>query len=80
MKSAFHADAKPESWVECNGRIGSELRNRNVSSSVSILPRVLEKIPVMLFAGDQDFICNYVGVESTIQALTWNGGKGLGVC
>jgi carboxypeptidase D len=47
---------------------------------VTVLPRILEKIPVLLFAGDQDLICNYVGQESVIQSLTWNGGKGLGVC
>ena len=32
----------------------------------------------MLFAGDQDLICNYVGIEALISALTWNGGTGLG--
>ena len=40
---------------------------------------MLEKIPVMLFVGDQDLICNYVGIESMIQAMTWNGETGLGV-
>lgn len=44
-----------------------------------LLPTVLERIPVLLFAGDQDFICNYMGIESTIKSLTWNGEKGLGV-
>jgi hypothetical protein len=34
---------------------------------------------VLIFAGDQDFICNYMGLESMIQAMTWNGGTGLGV-
>ena len=29
--------------------------------------------------GDQDLICNYVGVESMIQAMHWNGEMGLGV-
>ncbi len=33
----------------------------------------------MLFAGDQDFICNYMGIESMIQSMTWNGDTGLGV-
>lgn len=32
----------------------------------------------MLFAGDKDFICNYVGIEALISALTWNGATGLG--
>ncbi len=77
--NALHAQAKSEAWVECLGRIHGELRQKNAPSSVTVLPRVLEKIPVLLFAGDQDLICNYVGQESLIQSLTWNGGTGLGV-
>lgn len=80
MKAALNANAKSESWVECNGRIGAEITNRDVASSVTLLPSLLEKIPIMLFAGDQDFICNYVGVENLIAALSWNGQQGLGVC
>jgi len=76
--NALHAQAKSEAWVECVGRIHGELRQKNAPSSVTVLPRVLEKIPVLLFAGDQDLICNYVGQESLIQSLTWNGGTGLG--
>lgn len=43
------------------------------------MPRVLERLPMLFFAGDQDFICNYMGVESMIHNLEWNGEKGLGV-
>ncbi|THH18196.1 hypothetical protein EW146_g2731 [Bondarzewia mesenterica] len=75
---ALHAQAKSESWTECQTRIHRELRLRNSPSSITVLPRVLEKIPVMIFAGDQDFICNYIGLESMIQAMTWNGETGLG--
>ena len=49
------------------------------NASITVLPRVLERIPVMLFAGDQDLICNYMGIETMIQAMDWNGGTGLGV-
>ncbi|KAH8118416.1 KEX1 protein [Phellopilus nigrolimitatus] len=75
---AFHADAKSESWVECDGRVGRELRNRNSPSSITILSKLIEKLPVMLFAGDQDFICNYMGIESLIRDMEWSGEKGLG--
>lgn len=34
---------------------------------------------MLLFAGDQDLICNYVGIEAIISAMTWNGETGLGV-
>ena len=52
---------------------------RRSNSSVTVLPRVLERVPVLIFAGDQDLICNYVGLENMIQGLTWNGATGLGV-
>jgi Serine carboxypeptidase len=76
---ALHAQAKSEAWVECHPRVGDQLRQAVAPSSVTVLPRLLERIPVLLFAGDQDLICNYLGQESLIQSLTWNGGTGLGV-
>ncbi|RPD66874.1 alpha/beta-hydrolase [Lentinus tigrinus ALCF2SS1-7] len=76
--SAIHADQVPGKWVECKSRVHSEFTTRSSNSSITVLPRVLEKIPVMLFVGDQDLICNYVGIESMIQAMTWNGETGLG--
>ena len=48
-------------------------------SSITLLPSVIERIPVLLFVGDQDYICNYVGIEKMIDAMTWGGEKGFGV-
>ncbi|KAI1796104.1 alpha/beta-hydrolase [Ganoderma leucocontextum] len=76
--SALHADRAPGKWIECRSRVHAEFSVRASNSSITVLPRVLEKIPVMLFVGDQDLICNYVGVESMIQAMHWNGETGLG--
>ena len=54
------------------------MTNQQSESSIALIPGILEKIPILLFAGDQDLICNYVGIEALISALTWNGGTGLG--
>ncbi|KAJ7506610.1 Alpha/Beta hydrolase protein [Mycena galericulata] len=75
---ALHAEKHPGSWVECRGRIHQEFHERLSNSSITVLPKVLERIPVLIFAGDQDLICNYVGLEAMIQALEWNGAQGLG--
>ncbi|EJU06202.1 alpha/beta-hydrolase [Dacryopinax primogenitus] len=75
---ALHATAKSEAWVECNGRVGQQLTLMNSPPSITLFPHILSQIPIMLFAGDQDFICNYIGMERLIEGLTWNGGKGLG--
>ncbi|GLB34160.1 putative peptidase S10 family protein [Lyophyllum shimeji] len=76
--NALHANAHPGSWTECRGGVHKSFNERTENASISILPKVLEKIPVLIFAGDQDLICNYVGLEAMIKEMTWNGATGLG--
>lgn len=66
-------------WIECRNNIHRAFRESTENASITIIPRVLTKIPVLIFAGDQDLICNYVGLEAMIKEMTWNGATGLGV-
>lgn len=75
---AIHATDAASEWTECRGNIHRNFSTRHSNASFTLLPRVLEKIPVMIFAGDQDLICNYVGLENMMQSMTWNGATGLG--
>jgi carboxypeptidase D len=77
--SSLHAKAHPGSWIECKHMVHSAFRTYETEASVSVLPKLLSKIRVLVFAGDQDLICNYVGLENMIKNLTWNGATGLGV-
>ena len=82
VRKALHVDErhKPEAWVECNSNVGSAMR-RDTSSppSVQLLPGLLEKgIKVMLFAGEEDLICNAIGVRRAAENLEWGGSKGFG--
>ncbi|PPQ79472.1 hypothetical protein CVT25_002608 [Psilocybe cyanescens] len=76
--SALHATAHPGSWRECRPDVHRAFHESTSESAITILPRVLSKIPVLIFAGDQDLICNYIGLENMIKSLTWNGDTGLG--
>lgn len=76
---ALHADAHSGSWVECRGSIHTAFHKGAQNASITLLPKLLERIPVLIFAGDQDLICNYVGLEFMIKEMNWNGGTGLGV-
>ncbi|MCJ1318181.1 hypothetical protein MMC15_003509 [Xylographa vitiligo] len=38
-----------------------------------LVPGILEKIPVLIYAGDADFICNWLGNEAWTEALEWPG-------
>ncbi len=38
-----------------------------------VVPDVLAKIPVLVYAGDADFICNWLGNRAWTEALEWSG-------
>ena len=38
-----------------------------------LVPSILEEIPVLIYAGDADFICNYLGNRAWTEALKWPG-------
>jgi cathepsin A (carboxypeptidase C) len=38
-----------------------------------LVPGLIEKIPVLIYAGDADYICNWVGNKMWTEALVWPG-------
>ncbi|KAK3313491.1 Alpha/Beta hydrolase protein [Apodospora peruviana] len=40
-----------------------------------LVPKLLEQIPVLIYAGDADFICNWLGNRAWTEALEWPGQK-----
>jgi len=75
---ALHVDSsKNTGWMECNGAVGSEFNARTSVPSVKLLPDLLKQVPIILFSGDQDLICNHLGTEELINNLEFNGGKGF---
>ncbi|KAF3935413.1 hypothetical protein ABW20_dc0104081 [Dactylellina cionopaga] len=37
------------------------------------MPALLAEIPALVYAGDADFICNWIGVKAWTEALEWPG-------
>ncbi|KAF4455519.1 carboxypeptidase d [Fusarium albosuccineum] len=80
VTQALHvADKKTAGWTECNGAVGGAFKAENSKSAVELLPGLLKQIPILLFSGAEDFICNHFGTEELISKLEWNGGKGFEV-
>jgi len=78
VTDALHINAgKTSGWTECNGQVGHAFSARKAKPSIEILPALLEKVPILLFSGDKDLICNYMGTEELINRMEWNGGKGF---
>jgi len=40
-----------------------------------LVPGILKEIPVLIYAGDADFICNWLGNHAWTEALDWPGKK-----
>ncbi|TKA23477.1 Pheromone-processing carboxypeptidase kex1 [Salinomyces thailandicus] len=68
---------KKTGWEECNGQVSNAFKAANSKPSVKLLPGLLEKVPIVLFSGDQDLICNHIGTENLISSLEWNGAVGM---
>ncbi len=80
MISALHATAKETAWVECDNKVSAELRLHSSPAAVAWLPGILEAgVQVLLFAGAEDLICNYKGIERVIDTLEWGGIQGMSV-
>lgn len=75
---ALHVNKdKHTGWVECSGAVGSNFKVKESRPSIQMLPNLLERLPIILFSGDQDLICNHLGTEELIHNMNWNGGQGF---
>lgn len=78
VREALHVNSdKKTGWVECNGAVSSAFNAAHSKPSVELLPELLSELPIILFSGDRDMICNHMGTEELINNLEWNGGKGF---
>ncbi|CUS24168.1 LAQU0S14e01728g1_1 [Lachancea quebecensis] len=76
---ALHLDPEHVSqWHECDDKVSNYLKNPDSRPSAAIIPELLEAgLEVMLFNGDQDIICNNMGVEAVISQMSWGGETGF---
>lgn len=68
---------KKSGWTECAGSVSSSFRAKNSAPAVTLLPKLLGNMPIILFSGDQDLICNHIGTEELIHNMEWSGAKGF---
>ncbi|KAI9716034.1 MAG: Cell death protease [Chrysothrix sp. TS-e1954] len=79
VKAALHVDAnKRAGWTECAGAVSSSFSTPKSVPAVKLLPDILAAgVPILLFSGGQDLICNHIGTENLIRRLSWLDGKGF---
>ncbi|KNZ51207.1 hypothetical protein VP01_404g8 [Puccinia sorghi] len=83
--AALHATAKTGKWALCNDTIGAdslsgtEMWVPKSTPSSTLIPALVKKLKVMIYAGDQDYMCNSLGLNRSISEMEWNGQRGFGV-
>jgi carboxypeptidase D len=69
---------KATGWEECAGAVSRNFRADHSLPSIRLLPELIEsEVPILLFSGDKDLICNHIGTEELIHNMKWNGGTGF---
>lgn len=76
VRRAFNVEEDGR-WTECSTSVSASFRNSKSPSAVSLLPEILEEVPVLLLVGELDYICNIDGLRSMVDNLQWGGGIGL---
>lgn len=76
---ALHVNAdKRTGWTECTGAVSQAFRAAHSTPAVQLLPDILEGgVPILLFSGAEDMICNHFGTENFLSNLEWSGGTGM---
>ncbi|AGO10956.1 AaceriAFR549Wp [[Ashbya] aceris (nom. inval.)] len=76
---ALHVDPEVAGpWEECKSRVSQALTNAHSRPSVHLIPNLIESgVKFVFFNGDQDVICNNMGVEMLIAELRWRGHTGF---
>ncbi|KAK8050613.1 carboxypeptidase Y [Apiospora phragmitis] len=69
--------AEVTGYESCNSELNRNfLFNGDWSKPFHLLvPDLLKQIPVLIYAGDADYICNWLGNKAWSEALVWGGKK-----
>lgn len=69
---------KRTGWTECTGAVSHAFRASHSKPAINIVPEILESgIPILLFSGAKDYICNHLGTEDMIANMKWSAGTGM---
>ncbi|ORY69510.1 serine carboxypeptidase [Pseudomassariella vexata] len=69
--------AEVQDYQSCNGDINRNFLFQGDWSKPFhlLIPELIKKIPVLIYAGDADYICNWLGNQAWTEELVWDGKK-----
>jgi hypothetical protein len=78
-KKALHVDEKrSHAWESCNFGINMQFHTDWMKDFSPFVADLLENgVPGLIYAGDVDFVCNYLGNQAWTYGLEWTGKAGF---
>lgn len=62
-----------QDWIMCSNLVHIMFLKQVSKSAAPLLSKTLqEEVPVLIYAGDLDYICNYLGVKAVALNLDWD--------
>ncbi|CAF1234029.1 unnamed protein product [Adineta steineri] len=77
VMSSIHINDKKVIWTQCSSSVQNTFTAYNSKPSITLLPDLLKQIPIILYNGQYDLLCNHWGTEAMIDSMTWNNGTGF---
>lgn len=73
-RKALGITSSSSQWSSCNMQVNQQFKNDWMKTQQYTIPPLLaDGIRVLIYAGDADFICNWMGNKAWTLALDWNG-------
>jgi len=73
-RSALGVTSASAEWSSCNMRVNQQFSSDWMQSQEYTIPPLLKAgIRVLIYAGDADFVCNWMGNRAWTLALPWDG-------
>ncbi|CAF4166665.1 unnamed protein product [Adineta steineri] len=77
VMSSIHINDKKVEWTQCSDSVSDAFTAYKSKPSITLLPDLLKQIPIILYSGEYDLICNHWATEAMIDGMTWNNGTGF---
>ncbi|CAF0950427.1 unnamed protein product [Adineta steineri] len=75
--SSIHVNGKKSNWSSIEASVLSAFISTHSEPSINLLPDLLRQIPIVLFSGEYDLICNHLATENMLDGMTWNDKTGF---
>jgi len=73
-REALHVSEEVKEWVDCNTAVNAGfIKDWMKDYQQRIIPMLEDNIRVLIYAGDCDFICNWMGNKAWTLNLHWSG-------